>query len=329
MKPNPFVALTMGDPAGIGAEIIVKLFAERGVSAGAGVVVIGDARHLAEVAEKLSIEVAIKRIDETGLFPSGNGVINVIDLDNVPRNLEMGLAREAGGRASAEYIIKAVELVSSGLVDAVTTCPINKEALNMGGYHYAGHTEMLADLTNTTDYAMLLQGGGVRVVLVTTHLAISDLPKAISRGGISRVIRLTDRVLTGWLPTRPKIAVTALNPHGGEGGLFGHEEINIIAPAIEETAEEGIDVSGPFPADSLFAEKNRRKYDVVVAMYHDQGLIPIKMAAFGKAVNVTIGLPFIRTSVDHGTAYDIAGQGIADASSLFEAILAAASFLNV
>ncbi|MBU2591329.1 MAG: 4-hydroxythreonine-4-phosphate dehydrogenase PdxA [Nitrospinota bacterium] len=329
MKQNPFIALTMGDPAGIGAEIIVKLFADRAFPVGAGVVVIGDARHLADVADKLSVDVTIKRIDETLLSPSGKGVINVIDLDNVPRDLKIGVAGPIGGRASAEYIIKAVELASSGLVGAVTTCPINKEALNMGGYHYAGHTEMLADLTDTTDYAMLLQGGGVRVVLVTTHLAISDLPKAITKDGVLRIIRLTDRVLTGWLPARPKIAVTALNPHGGEGGLFGYEEINIIAPAIEETAEEGIDVSGPYPADSLFAEKNRKKYDVVVVMYHDQGLIPIKMAAFGKAVNVTIGLPFIRTSVDHGTAYDIAGQGVADPSSLFEAISAAAAFLNL
>lgn len=329
MAKNKFIALTMGDPAGIGAEIIVKLFSDRSFSPEVGTVVIGDVNHLRRAADRLSIDVAIKVIGGRALSPSGSGVINVVDLANVPNDTEIGRASSAGGKASAEYIIKGVEMAKSGLVSAITTCPINKEALNMAGYRYAGHTEMLADLTQTTDYAMLLQGGDVRVVLVTTHMAIADLPKAITMGGVLRIIRLTNRVLSTWLNKRPHIAVTALNPHAGEGGLFGNEEENIISPAVAKAAGLGIDVSGPFPADSLFAERNRKKYDVVVVMYHDQGLIPIKMAAFGRAVNITLGLPFIRTSVDHGTAYDIAGKGVADPSSLKEALKSASSFLKI
>src|SRR3989338_2641938 len=199
----------------------------------------------------------------------------------------------------------------------------------MAGYKYPGHTEMLAKLTNTKDYAMMLAGKDIRVVLVTTHVAIKNVSRLISRKKILNTIRLTNSSLKSWGILNPRIGVSALNPYGGEGGIFGDEEIKKIIPAINDARAEGIEVQVPFPADTLFTPSKRSKFDAIVVMYHDQGLIPIKMAAFGKAVNITLGLPFIRTSVDHGTAYNIVGKNLADPSSLIEAVKMAAKLTNI
>ncbi len=238
--------------------------------------------------------------------------------------LTPGRAGAYAGRAVVEYIRKAVLLATQGEVAAITTAPINKETLKMAGYSWPGHTELLAELTGTSDFGMMLAGGGLRVIIATIHCALKDVPGLITKDGVLRTIRLAARACRELGIETPRIVVAGLNPHAGEAGIFGDEEILHISPACEQARAEGLAVTGPLPPDTLFYKAKRGDFDIVVAMYHDQGLIPLKMLAFGSAVNVTIGLPIIRTSVDHGTAYDIAGQGIADPASLIEALKMAA-----
>ncbi len=230
----------------------------------------------------------------------------------------------SSGKAVVAYIKKAVESVLSGAADAIVTAPINKELMNAAGHRYAGHTELLADLTHSKDYGMLFVGGGLRVVLATIHVALKDVPRRITTDSLHRTLRLAHKAMRSFGIDKPRIGVAALNPHAGEGRLFGSEEWDTILPAVIKARAEGINASDPIPADTLFYKARNNYYDVVVAMYHDQGLAPLKMLAFGNAVNVTIGLPLIRTSVDHGTAYDIAGKGCADPTSLLEAVKLAA-----
>lgn len=330
MNKLPVIGITMGDPAGIGPEIILRFFNDNKIKIPAKLAVIGDAGQLEKTRDNLRINVDIKKIDkadESSEYMEQDKTVYVIDLDNAPASLQVGVPASAAGKASAEYIVKAVNLAKSKQIDALTTCPISKEAINLAGFHYAGHTEMLGDLTETSNYAMMLSGGNINVVLVTTHMAIKDIARNITKETVLRIIRLTHNVFKQWHSSTPRIGVAALNPHAGEGGLFGDEEIKALIPAIKIAVNEGITVKGPFPADSLFSDEKRKKFDVIVVMYHDQGLIPIKMAAFGKAVNVTLGLPFIRTSVDHGTAFDIAGKGMANPSSLVEALSLAAAMV--
>jgi 4-hydroxythreonine-4-phosphate dehydrogenase len=229
-----------------------------------------------------------------------------------------------GGRACVSYIKRAVELVISKQVDAIVTAPISKEALKMAGLKWPGHTEMLADLTRTKDYAMMLIGEHLRVILVTIHTALKNVPDLITKQKILKTIRLAKKACNMLGIKNPIIAVAGLNPHAGEAGIFGDEEIKKIIPAVKEAVKEGIPVSGPYPPDTVFHKAYKGNIDIVVCMYHDQGLIPLKMIAFDKGVNVTVGLPFIRTSPDHGTAYDIAWKGIANPSSMIEAIKLAA-----
>jgi 4-hydroxythreonine-4-phosphate dehydrogenase len=322
MKNLPVIAITMGDPAGIGPEIILKSFAKNKISKYCIPVIVGDAAFLKKTAESLNIPP----------LPSST---RIIDLKNIPDTFVTGKPSYDSGKASAEYIKAAVELAMSKKAAAITTAPISKEAIHKAGYKYPGHTEMLSKLTGAKDYAMMLQTppppfekggkeGGLRVALVTTHAAVKDVSGLINREKVLKVIRLAHSSLKSWGFSKPKIAVSALNPHAGEGGIFGNEEIKIITPAIKDAKSEGINANGPFPADTLFVPAKRKQFDAIIVMYHDQGLIPIKMASFGKAVNITLGLPFIRTSVDHGTAYDIAGKGLANPSSLIEAVKMAA-----
>jgi len=208
--------------------------------------------------------------------------------------------------------------------DAIVTAPINKEMMNAAGHHYAGHTELLAELTNAREYGMLFVGGGLRVILATIHLALKDVSRHITQASVLKTLRLAHKAMSYFGVDRPRIGVAALNPHAGEGRLFGSEEWDVILPAVIKAREEGIHASDPIPADTLFFKARNNHFDIVVAMYHDQGLAPLKMLAFGSAVNVTVGLPIIRTSVDHGTAYDIAGKGCADPASLLEAVKLAA-----
>ncbi len=302
------IAITLGDPAGIGPEIALKAILAKEISEICRPVLVGDRTVLEEVIEKLGIPATLNDID-------------FIDIGAVTyRGFERGCPSAAGGRASVAYIKKAAELALDRTVDAMVTAPISKEALKMARFPWPGHTEMLAELTNTGDYAMMLAGGPLRVILVTIHTALGNVPGMITRERVAKTIVLAQRACGMMGIRNPKIAVAGLNPHAGEAGLFGEEELREISPAVREAQAAGIPVSGPYPADALFHKAYKGEFDIIVCMYHDQGLIPLKMIAFDKGVNATIGLPIIRTSPDHGTAYDIAWKGIAEPSSMIEAI---------
>ena len=318
MENLPLIAITMGDPSGIGPEIIVK-----GLTTPPDVcrtVVIGDAAWLQLHASQWTPQLSIHPIKELNEARHESGVLDVLDLHNVPENLKIGHATAEGGKAAVEYIRKAVDLAMAQQVHAITTAPINKEAIHLAGFKYPGHTEMLADFTNTPEVALMLAGGSLRVVLTTTHIPLSKVQDLLTHDRILKTIRLTHQWLTQVGIEHPRLAVTGLNPHSGDGGIFGDEETATIVPAIKAAQKENIEVSGPFSADALFGRIHEVSYDAVITMYHDQGMIPIKMASMDRAVNITLGLPIIRTSVDHGTAFDIAGQGVAKPGSLLEAL---------
>jgi 4-phospho-D-threonate 3-dehydrogenase / 4-phospho-D-erythronate 3-dehydrogenase len=326
--PRPRVAVTVGDPAGIGPEVTLKAVFDDATLAACAPVVVGDAEYLIRSARAFNLTRGFAVVNAGEAFPANldsSPVPVVYNLSNVPAALEMGREQAAAGRAAGEYIEAAVGLCLAGAVDAVTTAPINKHALHLGGYDFPGHTEMFAHLTGAADYAMAFIAPSLRVALLTTHLPLADAIKAVKRPALEKLIRLVNRDLVRFGLARPRIAVAALNPHGGESGLFGAEEEAEMLPAIVACREQdGVDVSGPFSGDTIFLRAARGAYDIVISCYHDQGLIPVKCFAFGEAVNVTLGLPFVRTSVDHGTAFDIAGRGVADHSSMVTAIKLAA-----
>lgn len=320
----------MGDPAGIGPEITLKALADDSIRSLCRPVVIGDLATLNRTAEQLKVNVQLAAISDS-FWPEesdagGGDAIPVVDLANVPRDLPAGRASEAGGRASVDYVEKAVQLALDGNIGAIVTAPINKYAMSLAGVPYPGHTEMLAELMGVQSYSMMLVGKTFRVAHVTTHVSLREACDLVTRERVLTVIRLADDALRREGLTNPRLAVAGLNPHAGEEGLFGREEIEHIRPAVEEARRLGINVTGPWPADTLFWQAHHGRYDAVIAMYHDQGHVPIKLLGIEHGVNVTIGLPIIRTSVDHGTAYDIAGKGIADASSMAEAIRIAVRF---
>lgn len=315
----------MGDPSGIGPEVVLKAVAEAEVRDICQPVIIGDAQLLAHNARRLDLQCGydIVRRDEE-LPPQSNEPI-IYHLNNIQGHIEPGIESGAAGKAAAQYIEAAVELCGAGSIEAIATAPINKRALFLGGYSFPGHTEFLAHLTGTEDFAMGFVAANLRVVLISTHVPLAQAIELARRERFEKTIRLAERELHRWGVERPRIAVAALNPHGAEGGLFGIEEASEILPAIEACkARDGINVSGPYSADTVFLRASRGEFDAVVACYHDQAMIPVKCLSFGEAVNVTLGLPFIRTSVDHGTAFDIAGKGIAEHSSMVEAIKLAA-----
>lgn len=321
----------MGDPAGIGPEVIAKALAMPKVRRLCRPVVVGTVPVMARAVKALRLPLTVVGVSETQLPPSRPRQIQVVDpLERPLGPFKTGVPAAETGAASVAFITKAVRCAEQGLVDAMVTAPINKEAMHLGGFPYPGHTELLADLTKSAEVGMMILGGPLKIMFVTTHIALRDLPEQLSIQNIGKGIRLADRALRECFGIRkPKIGVAALNPHGGEAGIFGDEEQRLIAPAAVEARRAGIDASDPLPADTLFGKAARGAYDGVVAMYHDQGLIPLKLVAFGRCVNLTIGLPIIRTSVDHGTAYDIAGKGIAEPSSLVEAIALAAQLVHI
>ena len=312
------IAITMGDPCGIGPEITLKACADpqRNVP----VLVIGDVEVLARANEIVGTNLAIRpvaSVDQAELAP---GTVDVLAASSLPADLSWGTLDARAGAASFEYVRRGIELALANEIRALVTAPINKEALRMAGVPYPGHTEILADLSGTAHYAMMLATDELRTVLVTVHESLRTAIDAITTDRVLDIIRLTHRTLQrSGLPT-PRIAVAGLNPHAGENGLFGREDLDIIAPAIEAAQSEGIEASGPWPADTIFMRARTGAFDVVVAQYHDQGLIPIKYLGIEHGVNITIGLPFVRTSVDHGTAFDIAGLGTADHTSLLAAL---------
>lgn len=326
MERKPLIAITMGDPAGIGPEIIAKAVDSGELVPLCRPVAFGDAGVMRKVIDEIGLSVDLHAIASPSEAAPEKGRLDVLDLGMVDlAGHHWGRPDISSGRAVVAYVKKAVEAALSGEADAIVTAPISKEIMNAAGHRYAGHTELLAALTNTKEYGMLFVGGGLRVVLATIHVALKDVPKQITTDTVCRTLRLAHKAMRSFGIGKPRIGVAALNPHAGEGRLFGSEEWDTILPAVIKARSEGIDASDPVPADTLFYKAKNNHYDIVVAMYHDQGLAPLKMLAFGNAVNVTIGLPIIRTSVDHGTAFDIAGKGCADPSSLLEAVKLAVS----
>jgi len=322
---RPTVAVTMGDAAGIGPEVVVKALAREELYQLCRPLAIGDASVLPETREALRIPLAIRPIAEVADARFEFGIIYVLDLANIDlAKLKMGKVSAMAGRAAVEYIVKAVELAMAGEVDAIATAPINKEAVRLGGCEHIGHTEILAELTGAPRCTTMLVGGPLRVAHVTRHVPLREVAELIAKERVLETILVAAEGLRQFGIEHPRLGVAALNPHGGEGGLLGREEIEEIAPAVEEARARGIDARGPYPADSIFFRALNGEFDAVVAMYHDQGHIPVKVYDFEGSVTVTLGLPIVRTSVDHGTAFDIAGKGVASPRSLIEAVKLAA-----
>lgn len=323
------IAVTMGDPAGVGAEVIVKAVHQIGGKLPAGLLVLGDRRFLRKAIVNCKLPLGLEVVNSPEEAKFDPGMVTVLDFANAdPEQISYGQISSAAGRAAYQYVEKGIQLALSGKVAAVVTAPLNKAALNQAGYHYSGHTEIFAHLTKTTDYAMMLVEGPLRIVHVSTHVALREACVLVTQERVYQVIRLA--VEAGKLLNLPRIriGVAGLNPHSGEGGLFGDEENREIIPAIEKAARQGIEVEGPVPPDTVFVKARNGLYDFVIAMYHDQGHIPLKLIGFACAegkmnvsgVNVTLGLPIIRTSVDHGTAFDQAGMGTASPVSMINAL---------
>ena len=311
MSHLPRVAITMGDPAGVGPELCLRLLRDPRVLAVCEPFVIGDLNHLARVAAHLG-------------WPAPDTQF-VRDLGNIQADIEPGKVSAACGQAAYEYVTFAIDEALAGRVDAVATGPINKEALHAAGVPFPGHTEILADRTNTPRACMMLTADAITCSLVTVHVGYREVPALLTRELVRETIEVTAAAMERMRGRKPRLLVCGLNPHAGEHGLFGdREEERIIAPAIADAREMGIDVSGPLPPDTAFLPKLRAATDAYVCMYHDQGLIPLKSLAFEEAVNVTLGLPIVRTSVDHGTAFAIAWRGVADVSSFVKAVELAA-----
>jgi 4-hydroxythreonine-4-phosphate dehydrogenase len=322
----PSIAITMGDPAGIGPEVVLKALNDEAVRAACLPVVFGDTAALESAARQLDVTVDWKVVDDPkALTGTGEGA-RVVDLGGVPEGLLFGgRATEAGGQASLRYIHEATSAVQAGHAQALVTAPANKQALGLAGCTAAGHTDLLAERFGVEHPVMMLVGGPLRVALVTHHVALRDVDRQITCEGIVRTARTTAKELARHFHIAgPRLAVCGLNPHAGDAGRFGDEEGRVIGPALSVLRDEGIEAVGPLPPDTCFLRASRGEFDAVIAMYHDQGLIPLKLLAFEEGVNVTLGLPIIRTSPDHGTAYDIAGEGVAAPRSMVAAILLAA-----
>jgi 4-hydroxythreonine-4-phosphate dehydrogenase len=322
---KPLIALTMGDPAGIGPEVCLKALLEPDVYGLCRPLVLGTLGTLEQMRDVLRShqQLHVVRSPADGRYTLGS--VAVLDLtDEHPGPFALGVAAKDNGAAAVAYVERAIMLALTGEVDAIATAPLNKEAMRAAGFPYDGHTELLAVKTGTPVYTMMLASGDFRVFHVSTHVSLRGAIERAKKGRVLQVIELAYREIQRLGVTQPRLAVAGLNPHAGENGLFGDEEIHEIAPAVEEAQSRGWNVSGPISPDTVFARAKRGDFDGVVAMYHDQGHIPFKMTEFELGVNVTVGLPIIRTSVDHGTAYDIAGRGVADPKNMVQAIVLAA-----
>lgn len=329
MDKKPIIGITMGDPAGIGPEICVKALTSPEIQKIANGIIIGDRKIVREglkISKIEGIEInAVKKVEEAKFT---KGIIDVLDLNNVEiSKLKMGQVQALAGQAAIEYLEKAIKLALEKKIDAITTAPINKEAIHKAGFKYQGHTEILAKRTKAKNYAMMFASDNLWVILATTHFPISQVSKKLNKAKVLNTIRLAHETLFKLRGKKPKIGVAGLNPHAGEGGIFGKEEIKIIKPAVIEAQRLGINAKGPISPDAIFYLANAGMFDIVVAMYHDQGLIPLKLLSFNRSVNITVGLPIIRTSVDHGTGFNIAGKGWANPQSLIEAIKVARHFV--
>ncbi len=320
-KQRPILAITMGDAAGIGPEVTVKALLSRQIYDICRPLVVGEGITISAMIRLLDSPLKLHPVEKAGEVQGQYGTIDLLDLHNLDqKDVTIGKVCKACGKAAMEYITKAAELALQDEVKAVVTAPINKEATRKAGYGDLGHLEFLARLTHAAEYATMLVSGNLRVVHLTTHHSLRDACELVKNERILAKLRLTDNFLREKGIAHPRIAVAALNPHAGEGGLLGSEEINHIIPALREAQNMGIDARGPFPADSVFTRAIGGEFDTVLAMYHDQGHIPVKVHGFEGSLSVALGLPFVRTSVDHGTAFDIAGKGIANCQSLEEAM---------
>jgi 4-phospho-D-threonate 3-dehydrogenase / 4-phospho-D-erythronate 3-dehydrogenase len=321
----PTIAITMGDAAGIGPEIIMKALASPEVRATCNPLVIGDAQRLRIAGGLVDSRLHVEALDDPGEASFGHGNVECIDLNLIPEGLPFGVTSAIAGEAAFRFVERAVRIVEAGQAQAICTAPLSKEALHAAGHKYPGHTELLAALTHTPEVSMMLVAPKLRVIHVTTHMGLLDAIARIDAPLVGRVITRAHETLARAGIVNPRIGVCGINPHAGENGLFGRgEEAGKIEPAIREARARGIDVKGPLPADTLFFLAARGDFDIVVAMYHDQGHGPIKVLGLEAGVNITVGLPVVRTSVDHGTAFDIAGTGVADERSLIEALRQAA-----
>jgi 4-hydroxythreonine-4-phosphate dehydrogenase len=316
------IAITMGDPSGIGAEIIAKLYAD--AASLPPILVLGDEGLINRAVRLLDLHLKVRLIDSPEEFQFTPDTINVISLSQLPEDLPFGQLDARAGKAAYDYIQTGIDLALQKRIRAIVTAPINKEALRMADIHYPGHTEILADFSKTKDFAMMLMNNDLRVILVTIHVSLREAIEQLTIETELTTIRLAHRAMIQLGIARPRIAVAGLNPHAGEHGLFGTEDDAIIRPAIQQAQSEGIDASGPWPGDTVFMHARQGRFDIVVAQYHDQGLIPVKYLGVDEGVNITVGLPFVRTSVDHGTAFDIAGTGKASHASLRVAVEQAA-----
>jgi 4-phospho-D-threonate 3-dehydrogenase / 4-phospho-D-erythronate 3-dehydrogenase len=326
MTSSPYIGVTMGDGAGIGPEVVVRALVEPEIAATTRCVVIGDAGRLRQAAGIVGLDVEIAPISRVTDAVFTPGRINVIDLGLLPADLPFGAVSPVAGDAAYHYVRVASELAMADDVQAICTAPLNKEALHAGGHVFPGHTELLAMLTGTEEVSMMLSTPRVKVIHVTTHIGLLDAIERIEPGLVERTIRRGNTAMMGAGVAAPRIGVCGINPHAGENGLFGRgEEESKIEPGVRACQAAGIDVHGPLPADTLFFLAGRGDYDLVVAMYHDQGHGPVKVLGLEAGVNITVGLPVIRTSVDHGTAFDIAGKGIAEHGSMIEALRLATS----
>jgi len=323
MTERPILGITMGDPSGAGPEIVTKAWADPKMHAIARMVAIGDAATLAQAFRITGAPGTVRAISSVSEARFEPGTLDVIDLHDVDlAQLQFAKVQAMAGKAAYDAVEKGVRLALAGEIDALVTSALNKEALNLAGYHYAGHTEILADLTGTKSVTMMLTAGDFRVTHVSTHVSLREAIERVKRERVLAVIRLTHQALRQMGIAEPRLAVSGLNPHAGEGGLFGTEDATEIAPAIDAGRAEGINIYPiPMPPDTVFYRMaHRKEFDAVVAMYHDQGHIPTKVLGFAEGVNVTLGLPIIRTSVDHGTVFGKAGKGTADETSLKRAI---------
>jgi 4-hydroxythreonine-4-phosphate dehydrogenase len=322
---KPRIGVTIGDPAGVGTEIVLRAITDEEVLDCAIPIIIGDAHHISHQARKLDLICGLDIYNTNDTLPKELNSPVLYNVKNLSASVEMGKEAPEYGQAAGEYVEEAVKLISSGQIDAMANGPISKKALQLGGYPFPGHSELLGHLTGVKDYAMAFVSSSLRVVLLTTHLPLAKALTYVKKDRVEKTLRLIDRELRRWGIKQPRIAVAAVNPHGAEGGLFGIEEASELIPAIEAcNLDREFDIRGPFSADTVFLRATRGEFDVVLSCYHDQGMIPVKCLSFGEAVNVTLGLPFIRTAVDHGTAFDIAGKGQAEPRSMIEAIKLAA-----
>ncbi|CAH0527868.1 D-threonate 4-phosphate dehydrogenase [Allocatenococcus thiocycli] len=324
------IGITMGDPAGIGPEIILKALAEDSLS-GTNCVVIGSVEVLEEVLKQdLAPSQEINVINKVSEANFSTGVVNVIDipLEDIG-SFKIGTVQAQAGDLAYRCIEVATSLALDGEISAIATAPLNKEALHLAGHNYPGHTELLAKLTDTKDYAMVLYTDTLRVIHVTTHIALLKFLETLNQTRVNTVIKIADEFMKKAGFETPRIAVAGVNPHAGENGLFGTEEIEVLNPCIETMKKEGVDVYGPCPPDTVFLQASQGQYDIVVAMYHDQGHIPLKLMGFYDGVNITAGLPFFRTSADHGTAFDIAWSGKANPESMIKSVELAVKLSNV